>query len=418
MNRVLIMAAFLIALLVTAAACEKKPTEPSGPDQGATPAKPAEPATPPAAVLNGVSADTILVGQWSPQTGPAALWGAVARGTEAYFQMINDAGGIHGRKLRLLIRDDSYVPSKTKAAVMELADKEGVFAFVGGVGTATGMAVRDYLAEKQIPWIGPASGSSKWASPPQRTLFSLYPTYSTEAKALVRYLVDVAGKKKLAFLYQNDDFGKEGLEAAKAELQAKGLSLVAEVSTEIADQDLGSHVLKLKQAEPDAVVLFVLPKQGAIALGTAAKLGFAPQWASASVLSDAPLMHKITNGLWEGAIFNCILELPDSDHPRIAQYRQAYEKYGIPANDKEQFGVFYLAGFLFAEPFVEALENAGRDLTREKLVVELEKLSHWDDGIGHDITFGPNQRQGQKSVLIAKCEGGRAVKVSDWITAE
>ncbi|MBW1808008.1 MAG: ABC transporter substrate-binding protein [Deltaproteobacteria bacterium] len=370
------------------------------------------------AAKTGVSQDTILVGQWSPQTGPAALWGAVARGTQAYFDMINEAGGIHGRKLKLLIRDDAFQPPRTKAAVMELVEKEGVFAFVGGIGTGTGMAVKDYLAEKKVPWIGPGSGSSQWAKKPGRYLFSVYPTYETEAKALVRYLLDTAKKEKIAFLYMNDDYGKEGLVAAQAELEKSGKKLVAEVSVEMTDQDLSSHILKIKSAKPDAVILFVLPKQGAIAVGTAAKLKFSPLWASTSTLSDAPLMHKITKGLWDGVVFNCIMELPDSDKPLVAKYKAAFEKYGKPRNANEQWGIFFMAGFMFAEPFVEALKNVGPDLDREKLVEALEKIDTWNGGIGHDVTFGPDKRQGQKSVFIAKCENGKAVKIRDWIAVE
>ncbi len=382
-------------------------------------AKPGEaPAEAPAGADIGVTKDTITVGQWGPLTGPAALWGAVARGTAAYFEMINEAGGIHGRKLKLLIRDDSYQAPKTKAAVMELVEKEHVFAFVGGVGTGPGMAVKDYLLQKKVPWIGPASGSSKWTETPNRYLFSLYPQYDVEAKALVRYMVDTAKKTKIAFFYQNDDFGKEGLEAAKAELKTRGLELVAEVSVEMTDADLKSHILKLKQAKPQAVIMYVLPKHGAIALGTAAKLKFKTQWVSASVLSDAPLMHKITKGLWDGVIFSAILELPDSDHPRVKEYKAVYEKYGLKANPKEQWGVFFMAGFLFAEPFVEALKKAGPDLDREKLVEALESLNKWDDGIGHNITFGPQERQGQKAVFIATCKKGKAVKLTDWIEIE
>jgi ABC-type branched-subunit amino acid transport system substrate-binding protein len=248
---------------------EEKPEEPAE-----TAEKPAEaPAEAPAANI-GVTKDTITVGQWGPQTGPAALWGAVARGTAAYFEMINEEGGIHGRKLKLLIRDDSYQAPKTKAAVMELVEKENVFAFVGGVGTGPGMAVKDYLLEKKVPWIGPGSGSSKWTATPNRYLFSLYPQYD----------VETAKKNRIAFFYQNDDFGKEGLEAAKAELKARGLKLAAEVSVEMTDADLKSHILKLKQAKPQAVIMYVLPKHGAIALGTAAKMKFKPMWASSSVL--------------------------------------------------------------------------------------------------------------------------------------
>jgi ABC-type branched-subunit amino acid transport system substrate-binding protein len=406
-----------LMLALGISAC-KKGEEPEPPREEAKPSAEvkAEPAAD--AAKNGVTRDSILVGQWGPLTGPAAPWGAIARGTQAYFEMINEEGGIHGRKLKLLIRDDAYQPARTKAAVMELIEKEGVFAFVGGAGTSTGMAVKDILASKKIPWIGPASGSSQWAKNPGRYLFSLFPTYETEGKALVRYLMDTAKKEKLAFFYQNDDYGKEGLAGAKAELEKRGKNLVAEVSVEMTDQDLSSHVLKLKQAKPDAVILFLLPKQAAITLGTAAKLNFKPLWATSSTLSDAPLMFKITRGLWDGVVFSYFGELPDSDHALVTKYRAAYQKFGLKANAKEQWGVFFMAGFLFAEPFVEALKRAGPDLTREKLVESLETLKNWNGGVGHNITFGPNERQGQKSVYISKCDKGKAVRLSDWITIE
>jgi ABC-type branched-subunit amino acid transport system substrate-binding protein len=417
-------ASLLLAATVLIAGCPQKEKE----QPPAEPAKEKAPAPAPAqapapepeadATKTGITKDTIKVGAWSPQTGPAALWGSVARGTQAYFEMINQEGGIHGRKLELLIRDDAYAPPRTKAAVMELAEKEGVFAFVAGVGTGTGMAVKDYLHNKKVPVIGLASGSSKWANPPTRYLFSLYPTYETEGKALVRYLLDEAKKEKIALLYQNDDYGKEGLAGAKAELEKRGKKLLAEISVEMTDQDLSSHVLKLKEAKPDAVILFVLPKHAAITLGTAAKLKFQPAWATSSTLSDAPLMHKITKGLWDGVIFTCFMELPDSDHQLVKKYKKAYETHGLKANPKEQWGIFFMAGFLFAEPMVEAMKQAGPDLDREKLVEALEGLKDWKSGSGGPITFGPDERQGQKSVFIAKCSGGKAVKLTDWMTIE
>ncbi len=380
----------------------------------------AEPEAPevPAAARTGVTEDTILVGTWGPLTGPAALWGAVPRGTAAYFEMINAEGGIHGRKLKLLVRDDAYQPARTKTAVMEMAEKEGVFAFVSGVGTGPGMAVKDYLHEKKIPWIGPASGSSNWSKPPTRYLFSVYPTYETEAKVLIKYLVEDAKKERIAFLYQNDDYGKEGLKSAKEKLSTYGKELIAEVSVETTDQDLNSHVLKLKSADPDAVLIWVLPKHAAIVLGAAAKLDFKPLWATTSTLSDAPMMHKITKGLWEGVVFNAFMELPDSDYPMILKYKEVWEKFGLAANSQEQWGTFFVAGFQFAEPFVEALRRAGRDLDREKLVDALETLDQWNGGIGHDITFGPDERDGQKSVRICVCRDGKAEPLTDWITAD
>lgn len=363
----------------------------------------------------GISDDEIVIGQWGALTGPAALWGAVARGTKAYFEMINAEGGIHGRKLKLLIRDDSYQPPKTKAAVMELVEKIGVFAFVGGLGTGTGMAVMDYLADKKIPWIGPGSGSSKWTETTNRYRFAIYPTYQAEAKGLVRYLSEKGGVERIAFFYQNDDFGKESLMAAKAELKKQGKTLAAEVSVEMSDTDLSSHVLKLKQSKPDAVILWLMPKHAAITMKTAAKLNFKPKWASTSSLSDAPLMHHITGGLWDGVIFTSIMELPDSEKPVVKKYRESYDKYGLVENPNEKWGIFFMAGYMFAEPFVEALRIAGRDLDREKLVDALHKLNNWNEGITHNVTYTPTDHQGQKSVFISKCENGKAIALTEWM---
>ena len=125
----------------------------------------------------GVTDTEIHIGQWGPQTGPAAPWGAVARGTDAYFKMINAEGGINGRKLIHHMFDDAYNPAKTKAGVKELQESIGMFAWVSGVGTAPGLSVKDYLMERKIPWVGPSAGSLHWIEPPRKYLFAVYPLY-------------------------------------------------------------------------------------------------------------------------------------------------------------------------------------------------------------------------------------------------
>ena len=172
------------------------------------------------AAEEGVTDTEIHIGQWGPQTGPAAAWGSVARGTDAYFKMINERGGIHGRKLIHHMFDDAYNPAKTKAGVKELQEGIGMFAWVSGVGTAPGLAVRDYLMERKVPWVGPSAGSLNWIDPPYKYLFAVYPLYEMEAKALCRYAVANMGKKKVAIIYQNDDYGKNGLKGAEEELAA------------------------------------------------------------------------------------------------------------------------------------------------------------------------------------------------------
>ena len=362
----------------------------------------------------GVTDTEIRIGQWGPQTGPAALWGAVARGTGCYFDMINAEGGIQGRKIKYFLRDDAYQPPKTKAIAKELVEYKKVFAFASGVGTATGMAVKKYLHKKGVPWVGPASGSTYWAYPPTKYLFAVYPLYCDEAAILIDYAVGKLGKKRIAFFYQNDDYGKEGLRGAEDQLAKHNMELVAKVSVEITDTDLSSHALKLRESEADAVIMWLLPKQAAMILKEASKIDFKPKWLTSSTLGDVDVMYKITEGLWEGVIFDYWAELPNSDHPLMIKYRAAQEKYA----PKERWSTFFAAGFVFAEPLVEGLRRAGRNITREKFVKAMESLDNWNGGTAHNITYGPNLRQGMNSIFIAKCENGRAVRISDWMEME
>jgi ABC-type branched-subunit amino acid transport system substrate-binding protein len=377
---------------------------------------------PGAAAEEGVTATEIHIGQWGPQTGPAAAWGSVARGTDAYFKMLNERGGINGRKIVYHMFDDAYNPAKTKAGVKELQEGVGIFAWVGGVGTAPGLAVRDYLMERQVPWVGPSAGSRHWIDPPYKYLFAVYPLYEIEAKTLCRYAVANMGKKKIAIIYQNDDYGKNGLTGAKEELARSGLELVAEVPVNLTDGDLKPHVMKLKKSEAEVVLLWTTVKHALMTVGISKAMRFTPQFMSTSTCSDFPLMMHISKGAWEGVIAASFGELPDSDYPLMRTYKQeAFDQY---AAKDERWGVFYSAGIVWAEPLVEAIRRCGPDLTRERLVQELEGLRDFK-GISGNISyypFDPNDpgcRQGQKEVFLVQClAGGKAKQLTDWATIE
>jgi len=361
--------------------------------------------------VRGVTDTEIVIGQWGPQTGPAALWGAVARGTGVLFDMINEEGGIHGRKIKYVLRDDAYQPAKTKAIGKEFVEQIGVFGVASGVGTSPGMAVRDYLVENKVPWVGPATGSQHWTVPFQKYIFAIYPRYVDEAFVLSQYAVEKLGKKKIAFFYQNDDYGKEGLDGAKKYLEKKGLKLAAEVPVEVTDTDLKSHALKLKESGADAVIMWVLPKHAAIILGQSKAAGFQPQWIASSTLSDAALMYTVTKGLWEGVIYANFL---DMDSPLVKKYLEAQKKF---APNEKNTGVFFIAGFMFVEPMVEGLRRAGKDLTPETFVKAMETIKNWNDWLGHDCTFTPQDHQGMKSIFLSKCgPEGKVEKISDWLT--
>ena len=372
----------------------------------------------PALAEEGVTDTEIHIGQWGPQTGPAAAWGSVARGTGVLFEMINEKGGIHGRKIIYHTFNDAYNPAQTLSGVKQLQESVGIFAWVGGVGTASGMAVKDYLMERKVPWISPASGSMQWITPPQKYLFATYPLYKMEAKALCRYAVEIMGKTRIAIVYQNDEYGNNGMMGAKEELAKHGMNLVAAIPVEKSETDLKSHVMRLKKSDADTVLMWVFPKHALGLLGAAKAMKFDPQWMSTSTCSDYPYMNEISKGLWAGVITTAFGDGPDSFGPLMREYKAAYDKFAAP---DERWGTFFTAGFGFAEPLVEALHRCGRDLSRERLVDELEKLQYFRGVMGR-ISFAPFDpenpmcRQGQTEVFIAKCvEGGDMVQLTDWL---
>lgn len=362
----------------------------------------------------GFDDQEIRIAQWGPQTGPAAPWGSVARGSDLLFKLVNDGGGIHGRKIKYFIRDDQYNPAQTRAAVKELVERHGVFAFVGGVSAACGMAVKDYLAENKIIWVGPSTAIVEYVFPVNPYLFAIYPLYEDEASVLTKYAVEELKTAKIAFLYQNDAYGKSGLTGAKARMDALKMKLVEEVTVEPGEKDLSSQIMRLKNSGADAVIMWVNPTSAAIALKTSVTLDFKPQWISSNTLSDYPLMNSITGGLWEGVITGAFALAPDSGDTLTAKYREAAKKYAA----EERWGTFYMAGILWAEPLVEALKRAGRDLSTEAVIKELNSMQNFQ-GIGPAISWSPEVHQGSDSVMIQKCgPNSTYITLQDWTANE
>jgi len=365
-------------------------------------------AAPPA----GFDDNEIRIGQWGPQTGPAAPWGSVARGSKLLFDIVNEEGGINGRKIKYFIRDDMYNPAQTVGVVKELVERQGVFAFVGGVGAACGMAVKDYLAANKIPWVGPSAATQDFVQPLDPYLFAVYPLYRDEANVLTKYIVDKLKMKKIGILYQNDAYGKDGLEGARERLATYKLSLVAEIPVEPTEKDLASQILRLKNSGAEAVLMYVSPTATVIALKTAANVGFKTQWVGANTVSDYPLMFKISGGLFEGVITGAFGEVPDSTHPLMVKYRDAAKRLA----PQERWGTFYYAGILFADPIVEALKNAGRNLSTEAVMKALNSIKDYQT-IGPKITWTEKQHQGTDSVQIQKCGPNASyIQLQGWTT--
>lgn len=368
----------------------------------------------------GVTDTEIHIGQWGPQTGPAAAWGSVARGTGDYFKWINANGGIHGRKIVYHMFDDGYNPAKTKAGVKELQEGTGIFAWAAGVGSSPGLAVKDYLGKKNIPWIGPSAGSKNWVNPPMKNLFAVYPLYEGEAKALVKHAVEKMGLKKVAVCYLNDEYGKNGLRGAQEELAAHGLKTVVEVPFEAKDSDLKPHIMKLRAANPDMVLLWVTVTHAAKVVGISKAMQFTPQFMTTSTCSDFPLMTYLTKGAWEGVICATFAELPESGSPLLNKYKK--EVFDQFAAKTERWGLFYYAGIAFVEPMIEGLKRAGRDLTRENFITAMESIQGFK-GIGPEVNYGPYNkndmysRQGTSTSFLVQCLAeGKSKQLSDWVS--
>ncbi|MBU3917049.1 ABC transporter substrate-binding protein [bacterium] len=370
---------------------------------------------------NGITDTEIHIGSWGPQTGPAAAWGSVPRSIDAYFQMINAEGGIHGRKVIYHHFDDGYNPARTKAGVKQLQESDhGIFAWVSGVGTAPGLAVKDYLMSNKVPWVGPATGSPAWTNPPSKYLFAIFPQYTVEAKILARYAATDLKKERIAVVYQNDEYGKAGLRGVEEELALLGKTVVAKIPQNVSDTDMKPIIMKLRQENADNVLMWVSPSAVVRIMGTAKQLQFEPQWMSTSTCSDFPLMYQISRGVIEGLITASFGLTVDSKSALLDKYkRDAFDKY---APKQERWGLFWFAGIGFMESSVVAMKNAGRDLTRERFVQEMEKIKDFQ-GILGKTTFkpfdanDPSSRQGQNSVFLVQCLKDAKYKfLTDWMT--
>jgi ABC-type branched-subunit amino acid transport system substrate-binding protein len=358
----------------------------------------------------------IRIGQFGPQTGPAATWGAVARGSKLLFDLVNEEGGIHGRKIRYFIRDDHYSPSQAMAAVRELVDRQGIFAFTGGVSGAGCHAVKGYIEQNKILWVTLGSAAlNPVDDPPSLYRFHAYPLFQDEASIMTKFAVEDLGFKKIGFLYQNDSFGKAGLAGCKQRIATyKDAALVAELPVEATAADLSSQILRLRKADVDTIFMWVNPTLAVMALKTAASIDYKPQWIAFNGLSEYPLMYKITDGLFEGVITSTFVAAHDSTDPLVVKYREAAKRLA----PEDRWGMLFIGGIFFSEPLVEALKRAGRDLSTEKVINELNKFDNWK-GVGAPITWNKNRRQGTDSVMITQCGPGGSQKVlKDWTANE
>jgi ABC-type branched-subunit amino acid transport system substrate-binding protein len=363
----------------------------------------------------GVTATEILLGTTMPMSGPAAFWGTgVSGGMEAWLRSINEQGGIHGRRLRLVVKDDAYLPPRAVANTRELVERDGVFALVSSLGTANVFAMRDYVLESQTLWITPLAGADIWAGlRHKKYLFVTYPSYVEEGILLTSYAAEHLKTKTIAVFYQNDLYGQQGVLGVKRGVaRVKGVRLVAQVSYEVTDAEVTAQALKLKEAGADTLVLYATPRHGAMIVREIAKVGYRPTLVSTFTLLD-PIMFTLGGEAWNDVYLTSYIAPPGTGDARVDNVLAVITRIN-PALARNPFNA--VAGVSFVEAFLEGLRRAGPTVTKDRVVAAMETIRNWDGEVIRGVTFGPDRRQGTNRFAIYKAEGGRYRRLTDWYT--
>jgi branched-chain amino acid transport system substrate-binding protein len=364
----------------------------------------------------GVTDSEVVLGISAPLSGPAAAWGSISLAAETWAAHVNSAGGVHGRKLRVIVKDDAYNPGQAVANVNEM--KDSVFALVCLLGTAVLNANRETVAESGIPTVWPLGNPQVFASMPRdklRPVFMAYPDYIDEAGFLVGQAAKLEHTKKLAVFFQNDDYGKGGLEGARRGAKAASVQLAAEVPYEVADRELGTQALKLKESGADTVLLYSTATHGAAIVKEMAKVGFRPKIFASFTLGDRSVMYRLLGDLWEGAYFD-VNQTPPGE-PEADRVIGILLKQEPKLKGRESFA---LIGVTAMAATVEGLKRAGRDLTRAKFITALESLNDFrPENLTAPITWTPSRRHGLNTVRLMrakKAADGSFTPITGWQT--
>ncbi len=363
-----------------------------------------------AAEVRGVTDTEVVIGWTTPLSGPAALWGVTGLGGKAWADHINAQGGIHGRKIKVILKDDGYNPARALTNLREMKGK--VFAVCGLLGTAIVNASKDFFGENGIPLITAYGDIRIWTRVSPKSLkyaFITYPDYEDEGQYMTTWAVKNLGSKKVAVFYQNDDYGKKGLAGVKKGLAATGgrAKLVGAVPYGITERALSTHALKLKESGADTLVMYADPTHAAIITKTMAKVGYQPKVLASFPLADA-IMYKIAGPTWEGTYVglpgNSGLPGTDPDADRVADI---LKKYNPKIKGMEFLALFGATSMMH---LVEGLKNAGRNLTPESMIRGMEKIKEWKaENLGARVTYGPDRHNGNNAVRMGQAKGGKII---------
>lgn len=318
----------------------------------------------------GASDTEVRVGHTGAQSGPAAAWGGVGKAMAAYFKMVNDAGGINGRKVTLFTYDDGYQPPRTLEATRKAVESDRVLFMAGSMGTSPQLAVAPYLNQKKIPQLYLAAAASKLADAsinPYSMIFGT--TYEIEGAAWTRYLADNKPNAKVAAIYQDDDAGRALLAGFKSALQGTRLNLVSEQTYTVTDATLDSQIIAMKNSGADTVLLITIPKMTALALRKIRSLSWDPTMLVSSGGASpksafAPIGLENAKGVLTANFRIQIGAAEFRSNPDVKAYLEFLAKH-LPGVDPSEDP--YAVGYMAAAATEQLIRQAGDNLTRENI---------------------------------------------------
>ena len=320
----------------------------------------------------GASDTEIRIGNTNPYSGPASAYGAIGKSIAAYFRMVNEQGGINGRKVNFISYDDGYSPPKTVEMVRKLVEQDQVLLIFQTLGTPSNTAIHKYLNMRKVPQLYVATGATKWNDPKNFPwTMGWQPNYQTEGQVYARHILQTRPDAKIGILFQNDDYGKDYVKGLKDGLGPKAKSMiVAEVSYEVSEPTVDSQIVQLQASGANVFFNVTTPKFAAQAIRKAYDIGWKPvhylnnvSTSVGSVLTPAGLEKSV------GLITTAYLKDPTDkrwqDDPAIQRWQAFMKKYYPDGNPGDAFNLY---GYTVAATLQQVLKQAGNELTRENVM--------------------------------------------------
>jgi len=326
----------------------------------------------------GASDSEIKIGNTMPYSGPASAYGTIGKTDAAYFSMINEKGGINGRKINFISRDDSYSPPKTVEQVRQLVEQDQVLLMFNTLGTPPNVAIHGYLNDNKVPQLFVATGANQWNDPAHFPwTMGWFPTYGVEAHIYANYILKNLPNAKIAVLYQNDDFGKDYLNGLRAGLGDKAAKMiVATQSYETTDPTVDSQIVALQGSGADVIMTAAIPKFAAQAIRKIYDIGWKPTHFLTSVSNSVGTVMKPA-GLEKGVgIISSIYYKDPTDPqwqntPEYKEWLAFMNSHGLSGSITDAEAVI---GYSYAQTMVAVLKAAGDNLTRENVMKQAASL--------------------------------------------